>query len=57
MQKYEKETRTTIKKFEIVKGVNEQLKIKIKSLQKEVDDKQKSLESMTKGSENLNSIL
>ena len=45
MQKYKEETRTTIEKYEAVKGVNEQLQRKIEFLQKEADDKQNSLES------------
>ena len=57
MQKYEEETRTTIEKYETVKGVNEQLQRKIEFMQKEADDKQNSLESMTQGRENLNAIL
>ena len=47
MQKYEEKTKTVIEKYEAVKGVNEQLQRKIEVLQKEYDDKQNSLKSMT----------
>ena len=44
-------------KFEAIKNVNIELQNNAKKLQKELDEKQKVLESLTQGKENLNAIL
>ena len=45
------------KKFEAIKNVNIELQNSAEKLQKNLDKKQKILESLTQGKENLNAIL
>ena len=44
-------------KYDAIRNVNEELHKTIKKLQKEIEEKQGILESLTQGKENLNAIL
>ena len=57
MQKYLVESNISKEKFEAVKNVNIELQNSSNQLQKELEKKQKILESLTQGKENLNAIL
>ena len=57
IQKYLKESNISKEKFEAVKNVNLELQNNSNKLQKELEKKQKILESLTQGKENLNAIL
>ena len=57
MQKNLEESNISKEKFEVVKNVNLELQNNSNKLQKELDEKQKILESLTQGKENLNVIL
>ena len=57
MQKYLEESNISKENFEVVKNVNIQLQNDSNKLQKELEEKQKILESLTQGKENLNAIL
>ncbi len=57
MQKYLEESKNFKEKFEVIKNVNMELQNNVEKLQKELDEKQKILESLTQGKENLNVIL
>ena len=55
--KYLEESNISKEKFEAIKSVNKELQNNVEKLQKELDEKQKILESLTQGKENLNAIL
>ena len=57
IQKYLEESNISKKKFEAIKSVNIELQNNVEKLQKDLDEKQKILESLTQGKENLNVIL
>ena len=57
MQKYLEESNISKENFEVIKNVNIELQNNAKKLQKDLDEKQKILESLTQGKENLNAIL
>ena len=57
MQKYLEESNVSKEKFEAIKNVNIELQNNTEKLQKDLDEKQKVLESLTQGKENLNAIL
>ena len=57
MQKYLEESNISKENFEAVKNVNIEIQNNSNKLQKELDEKQKILESLTQGKENLNAIL
>ena len=57
MQKYLEESNVSKEKFEIIKNVNMELQNNVEKLQMEIEEKQKILESLTQGKENLNAIL
>ena len=57
MQKYLEESNISKEKFKAVKNVNLELQNSSNKLQKELEEKQKILESFTQGKENLNAIL
>ena len=53
LQKYSKETNIFKEKIEVIKSVNKELQNNVEKFQKEVEEKQKILESLTQGKENL----
>ena len=57
IQKYLKDSNILKEKFEAIKSVNIELQYNAEKLQKDLDEKQKILESLTQGKENLNAIL
>ena len=57
MQKYLEESNISKENFEVIKSVNKELQNNVEKLQKEIDKKQKILESLTQGKENLNTII
>ena len=57
MQKYQEETNIANEKFVAIKSVNSELQGTIERLQNEIQEKQKSLESLTQEKKNLNAIL
>ena len=57
IQKYLEESNISKEKFETIKNVNIEFQNNAKKLQKELDEKQKILESLTQGKENLNAII
>ena len=57
IQKYLEESNISKEKFEAIKSVNIELQNNAEKLQKKLDEKQKVLESLTQGKENLNAIL
>ena len=57
IQKYLEESNVAKENFEAIKIVNIELQNNVEKLQKELDKKQKILESLTQGKENLNAIL
>ena len=57
MQKYLEKLNISKEKFEVIKNVNIEFQNNVEKLQKELDEKQKVLESLTQEKENLNTIL
>ena len=57
IQKYLEESNISKEKFEVVKNVNLELQNNSNKLQKELEEKQKILKSLTEEKENLNAIL
>ena len=57
MQKFQEETNIANEKVVVIKNVNSELQSTVEKLQKEIQEKQKSLKSLTQGKKNLNAIL
>ena len=57
IQKYLEDSNVSKENFEVIKNVNIELQNNAEKLQKDLDEKQKVLESLTQGKENLNAIL